>query len=324
MYNGYDPHQPDANICCYFCVNSDFQWYNVRGDSEVSNTGDYVKRLEALNGGPLRQRSAEGAPANAPPSFTYPRLPATGQAAPPILLAPHVALADVVNGVELEIPERGTVLLIERQVAELDDVADLDARYSDHVRRANAPLRARLAALCPDPAPDDLLFVDAETTGLGNAQIFLIGTMSWEADGLVVRQYFARDYAEEAALTHCFVEQVRGKRLLVSFNGKSFDLPRIRTRAITNAVPFPDPPPHLDLLHACRRVWRGELPNCRLKTLEQCICGRSRCGDIPGDAIPDAYHAYVHTANAFQIGQIVQHNMLDLVTLAELLTYLPA
>ena len=54
------------------------------------------------------------------------------------------------------------------------------------------------------------------------------------------------------------------------------------------------------------------------------MCRRPRCGDIAGSEIPDAYHAYVRTEDATQIVDILKHNMLDLVTLADLMSRLPA
>ena len=44
----------------------------------------------------------------------------------------------------------------------------------------------------------------------------------------------------------------------------------------------------------------------------------------PGADIPDAYHAFVRTNDATEIVQIINHNLLDLVTLADLMTRLPA
>jgi len=79
----------------------------------------------------------------------------------------------------------------------------------------------------------------------------------------------------------------------------------------------PDPL-HVDVLHHARRRWRGQLPNCRLQTLERYICGRHRTGDLPGSEIPTAYHDYVRTGNLTHVPSIVQHNALDLVTLLQL------
>ncbi|MCA9223198.1 MAG: ribonuclease H-like domain-containing protein [Planctomycetales bacterium] len=80
-------------------------------------------------------------------------------------------------------------------------------------------------------------------------------------------------------------------------------------------------PLHCDLLHHARRRWRGRLPNCKLQTLEQYLCGRRRSGDIPGHAIPAAYHEYVRSGDAWQMRSILHHNALDLVTLLQLAMY---
>ncbi len=76
---------------------------------------------------------------------------------------------------------------------------------------------------------------------------------------------------------------------------------------------------HFDLLHASRKRWRGQVPNCRLQTLERLICGRHRVGDIPGREIPQAYHDYVRHGRLDQVPSILHHNALDLVTLLQLM-----
>ena len=136
---------------------------------------------------------------------------------------------------------------------------------------------------------------------------------------MVFEQLLARDYAEEAAILQKFGERHADARLLVTFNGKAFDLNLIRERAAYHGVEMPDrDPPHLDLLHESRRRWRGRLPNYKLQTLEQYLCGRHRAGDIPGSAIPDAYHQYVDTQDARRIADILRHNLLDILTMAEI------
>ena len=189
----------------------------------------------------------------------------------------------------------------------------------------DTPVTRRLSRGTPVEGlqPDDLLFLDLETTGLEGSPLFLIGTLSLEPDGLVVRQYFARHYGEEPATISLFLEQAAARRLLVTFNGSTFDLPYVRLRAAATGVPCSLPQAHLDLLHVCRREWGRRLPDCKLQTLEQHICGRSpRLDDIPGKDIPEAYHEFVRTGDAAQMVTVLHHNLLDLLTLAELLTRL--
>jgi uncharacterized protein YprB with RNaseH-like and TPR domain len=77
--------------------------------------------------------------------------------------------------------------------------------------------------------------------------------------------------------------------------------------------------PHRDLLYDARRRWRAVLPDCRLQTVERRILGRGREDDIPGHAIPDAYHAFVRTGDAADVVRILDHNVTDLVSLAAIL-----
>ena len=115
-----------------------------------------------------------------------------------------------------------------------------------------------------------------------------------------------------------FLADVGNKQLLVSFNGKSYDMPYLRARAAATGVAMKFEPMHVDLLHVCRRRWKDMLPDCRLQTLETHICRQQRHGDIPGSEIPNAYHRFVRTGNAAVIVEVLKHNALDLVTLADL------
>ncbi len=164
-----------------------------------------------------------------------------------------------------------------------------------------------------------MLFFDIEATGLTALPLFLIGVMDRQGDELETRLYLARDYSEEAAVVSLFQREAAHAEHLVSFNGKSYDLPFIRSRAAYHLMEFDVDLPHTDLLHVSRKIWGKGLPNCRLGTLETMILGRPRTGDIPGAEIPEAYHAFVRTGDAADLARIMEHNRLDLVSLAYLL-----
>ena len=248
---------------------------------------------------------------------------------PPRLSPRAVKLSDAITGREARGPEGAYSFLVE---SNLNASSVAEAALSNALITAMAdpagPLRGHL--LQADPVgggglePEDLAFFDLETTGLSSSPVFLIGVMVWAGGRLVTRQFFARDYSEERPIISMFAECLRGKKMLVSFNGKSFDLPYIRARAAATGAKFAFDGPHLDLLHVSRRAWKDRLPNCRLQTLEAHICGRHRTGDIPGHAIPQAYHDYVRTEDARQMVSTLEHNRLDLITLAELMIHLPA
>lgn len=320
----------------------------------MADPKDYLKELEALNRGPLRSQplppadleairrrerrlAGYGQPAGprsepdlAAATPLTPRLPVARveprPIARPVLPGGPVVLEEVLPGCVVPGPSGGSAYLITSRVDTGDDYgAFLVPSFRDAVTREDAPLRARLPARCrhAELHCDGIVFLDLETTGLGCSPLFLIGSMTWENGGFVVRQYLARDYSEEMAVTELFAAELHRPKLIVSFNGKSFDLPYLRARAAYHSVRLPPEPPHLDLLHAARRAWRRHVPDCKLQTLEQHICGRSRSGDIPGAEIPDAYHRFVRSGDAAELVRIVEHNRLDLITLAELMVRLP-
>jgi len=236
-------------------------------------------------------------------------------------------LEEAVQGIEADAPHGGKAYLIETEPAgREEDWASLGEVFLKLLLDEASNLRRRLRLSCGTGSlrPEDIIFIDLETTGLSSTPAFLIGTMEWEQGDLIVRQYLARNYAEEPAILSLSIDRAARKKLIVSFNGKSFDLPYLRTRAAAQRIPFSLDLKHFDLLHECRRAWKNVLPNCRLQTLESAICRRSRYGDIPSHEIPEAYHAFVHSGDASEIVEILRHNMLDLITLADLMTRLPA
>jgi len=193
--------------------------------------------------------------------------------------------------------------------------------------------------------PERVFFLDLETCGLAGSMIFLAGLVHHDGGRLVLSQLWARNYAEEAALLTTLWQIVRSNRVLVTFNGKSFDWTQVQDRSTLyrlgtpktpgakrvvdppragNAMseiapddPRPDPI-HCDLLHHARRLWKDRLPDCRLQTLERFVCGRRRRGDIPGRDIPDVYHDYVRTGESKTVKSVLHHNALDLITLLQL------
>ena len=161
--------------------------------------------------------------------------------------------------------------------------------------------------------------MDLETAGLHGRPVFLIGLTRYDGNDLVISQLFARDYAEEKAILDRTAAMIAEAGMLVTFNGKAFDVPFLRDRMIYHRLRPAEGRAHFDLLHHSRRRWRDRLPNCRLQTLEQHLCRRLRSGDIPGNLIPERYHDYVRSRNPRLVAPVFYHNRLDLLCLAELL-----
>ena len=190
------------------------------------------------------------------------------------------------------------------------------------------PDRRALATLSGDPELEDFeleraLFVDTETTGLAGGTgtyAFLVGC-GWVEDGaLRVEQYFMRDHADEPAMMAHLARLISRFDWTVSFNGKSFDLPLLRTRFIMNRRRTAlDALGALDLLHVARRLWRYQLPRRDLGTLEREILGVERELDVPSHEIPDIYFRYLRTGDARELVPVVAHNRVDMVSMAALL-----
>ncbi len=215
---------------------------------------------------------------------------------------------------------QGDFYLCERRSQDVD-LEYIDPAFADlfaqNVEGLSDELRPLLAG-----SVDKALLLDIETTGFSNCPLFLIGILFHSENQLRIEQLFARDYSEEVAVLTYLYEKIQEFDTLISFNGRSFDVPFIHNRMIYHRLPGTLDLSHLDLLHHARRKWKNSLPNCKLQTLEAHICQRPRIGDIPGSLIPDAYHEFVRTGNTFLLKEIFHHNMLDLLTMVELVVAL--
>lgn len=169
---------------------------------------------------------------------------------------------------------------------------------------------------------NDFLFFDIETLGLKNEPLILIG-MARIADGHIkVTQHLATGLDDEKPVIGNFLEDLSKETVFVSFNGRSFDLPFIRTRAHHHGIGKNLRHHHLDLLYFSRRTWGGTLPNCRLQTLEKHLFDLHRHEDVPSSQVPAFYRTYMKTGNLGPLVPIVEHNRIDVITLARILSKL--
>lgn len=179
----------------------------------------------------------------------------------------------------------------------------------------------------PRAHPTKWAFLDTETTGLAGGTgtyAFLIGVGSIEAAGFRLRQFFMRDYGEEASQLHRLAEYLAQFEVLVTYNGKAYDQPLLETRFRMSRARHPfDRMEHLDLLFGARRLWKLRLDSCRLMDLENQILGVERQGDLPGELIPYCYFGYLRTQRAFDLVPIFHHNAIDILSLACLTAIVP-
>lgn len=174
--------------------------------------------------------------------------------------------------------------------------------------------------------PTDLLFLDTETTGLSGG----VGTVAFEvgvgyltADAFVVEQFLMRDYPEESAMLMEVARLLRAFPAIVTFNGKTFDIPLLQNRFVMNRLRDARVSElHADVLHAARRVWKLRLGRCTLQKLENAVLGVAREDDLPGEQVPQTYFQFLRDKDFVPIQRILEHNRQDVVSLAQLFFFL--
>jgi len=248
-------------------------------------------------------------------------LPRVAPGSPVASVTPHLHLEHTLGG-----EWRDACFVVERRVDPAmrygrERVGELCARVS--AAAGAAPLVAAGAPAC---AP--LVFFDLETTGLSGGagtQAFLVGC-GWfdETGGFVTRQFLLTRFADERPILAALTTELARAGALVTFNGKSFDAPVIETRYLFHRLQWTGARlPHLDVLHPARRFWssgaaRPGESSCSLVALERQILGVGRTGDVPGFEIPARYFQFVRSNDARPLAAVLEHNRLDLLSLAGL------
>lgn len=178
-------------------------------------------------------------------------------------------------------------------------------------------------------AHDRLLHFDTETTGLAGGtgtRAWMIGAADWLNDGRFrLRQLTITRMGAETDMLRMFASWLRADTVLVSYNGKCYDSPLLKTRYRLARLPCPlTGLGHLDLLHPVRRHWKGVWENCRLATAERELLGVIREDDLPGSEAPAAWLSYLRGGSAVNLRRVLTHNSQDLKSLAGVLLHLAA
>lgn len=213
----------------------------------------------------------------------------------------------------------------------------INETYPEDPRKAELPLEfsaslTNLSIWLGDPSlvqqkPNSFAFIDTETSGLAGGTgtyAFLIGVGRFTNQGFELSQFFMRDPFEEPAQLAAVQSALEGCEVLVTYNGKSFDVPLLNTRYVVNG----EPPPlnsftHIDLLHMARKLWRDRLESRTLGSIEEHILNTPRTeDDIPGWMVPSIYFDYIKTGDARPIKNVLYHNAMDIISLASLLNHI--
>ena len=174
---------------------------------------------------------------------------------------------------------------------------------------------------------NNFLFLDMETSGLSSGAgslAFMFGGCYFSAKGLEVTQLFLDDPTSETLFLSLIDKLIADHNCLVSYNGKSFDIPVLRTRMVLNYMNSEKlNRNHLDLLHFSRMVWKMRLESRRLSDIEKEILAFKRNEEeVPGWIVPQLYQDYLLTGNALPMKGVFYHNGKDVVSLAALFLHL--
>jgi uncharacterized protein len=180
----------------------------------------------------------------------------------------------------------------------------------------------KICELTNSPDEKQLLFLDTETTGLAGGTgtfAFMVGVGKIQNGKFQTTQFFMPGFPDEFLLLKLLSEYVEKDSILVTFNGKTFDIPLLETRFILHRLKNPLNLEHIDLLHFARVIWRDTLDSCSLQSLERNILDLHRFDDTPGFMIPQIYFSYIRDGNADPIPGIFEHNEIDIVSMHKIL-----
>lgn len=175
-----------------------------------------------------------------------------------------------------------------------------------------------------------LAAADIETTGLNPEKSrFVLGGLlaagpcehaqQQEGETLQVEQFFAEDFSQEQETLQAYLEALNQADVLLTYNGRHFDLPFIRRRAEKNADFLPY---NLDLYLLVKGYSpvRKFLPNLKQKTVEDFMgLWEHRADEISGKESVDLYYRYLSTSDPETKRTILLHNHDDVIQLYRLL-----
>jgi uncharacterized protein YprB with RNaseH-like and TPR domain len=165
---------------------------------------------------------------------------------------------------------------------------------------------------------EELVFIDIETLGFHGYPLFLIGVGYFYKNTLMIEQFLARDYDEEASILFLMSERLKDKKAIVSYNGKSFDIPSIKNRMSYFRMHDKLIDIHFDMRYFVRNAFKDKFSNFNLSTLEAELLNVVRTDHIPSAYVPSCYEKYIKTKNIGNLIPIIEHNKQDIITTVKL------
>jgi hypothetical protein len=197
------------------------------------------------------------------------------------------------------------------------------------VPSSSAPIRLFEPRLAAEGWWRRVVFFDVETSGLSGGAgtlAFLVGCGWFTDEGFAVRQFFLAGPSGERPMLDALARVFDEASLVVTYNGRTFDIPLMETRWAFHrrAAPTADLP-HFDMLPPARRLWgrrdraglaADDSAGCNLTAIERRVLQFHREADVPGFEIPARYFHFLRCGDASVVDGVLEHNRHDLVSLA--------
>jgi len=169
---------------------------------------------------------------------------------------------------------------------------------------------------------DNCIFFDIETTGLSsaNSMIYLIGTMRKSGDFVIIDQFFAENKTDEQEILISFLELLKEKDTILSFNGNGFDIPFIKQRCKKYGIKENlEQYCSIDIYRlATQMKFLLKLPNYKQKSIESFL-DIQRDDRFSGGELIEVYEDYLITHNPESEKFLLLHNYEDVLGMLELL-----
>ena len=171
-------------------------------------------------------------------------------------------------------------------------------------------------------SPESCLFFDIETTGLSwkTSHLYLLGAVFYENEIWIHRQWFCQKPGEEKEVLLAFSELLSTRKLLLHYNGTTFDVPYLMHKYTFYQLPSPwEGTRQMDLYQLFSPLKKLlHLDHMRQKDLEQAI-GLFRKDRYSGGKLIEVYKKYLLSGDEDLLEMLRLHNKEDVDGMLHLL-----
>ena len=172
---------------------------------------------------------------------------------------------------------------------------------------------------------ENCIFFDIETTGFSpsSSMCYLIGTLGKDDNGVIVDQYLACDKNDEKDIILAFLNTIKNKSTIITFNGMGFDLPFIQAKCKSYGISFDFVKyQYIDIFKLVSEMkFLLKLQNYKQKTIEHFL-GIQRDDLYSGGELISIYEEYILSQSKELEALLLLHNYEDVVGMLDILPIL--